>query len=138
MHGEVGQHVPVHGQIAHEHDVAGVKAHVSAHVQHFFHRNQAVVIEDIPIGRGHDPIRILAVRGAVGAYGQASFAIKKTRIAPRVGKLLQIDDFGQHLPGDHVLHIAQVVRVHGAVGPFGRGEPHMAEIGIKVVVQIIH
>ena len=96
------------------------------------------MIEDVTVGRGHDSIRVFTVQGAVGADGQAFFAVQKARIAPRVGKLLQIDDLGQHLPGDHVLHVAQVMRVHGAVGPLGRGEPYMAEIGIKVVVQIIH
>ena len=75
---------------------------------------------------------------AVGAYGQMPFAVDETRIAGRVGMLFKVDDLRQHLSGDHVLHIAQVARIHDVVGPFGRGEAHVAEIGIKVVMQIIH
>ena len=115
-----------------------MKTDVAAHVQQFFHRNKAVVIKGVAIGRGHYPIGIFRVERAVGAYGQMPIAVDEARIAGRIRMLFQVDDLRQHLTGDHVLHIAQVTRIHDVVVPFGRGKAHMAEIGIKVVMQIIH
>ncbi len=128
----------MNGHIADKINVASGKTDILPHIEQFFDCYLAIVIKNVALGIRKQKARISGINPGIRPLGKFRHFARKTLVIIRAG-FLKGNDFGQDLPGNNILGIAQAVNVRPVIvaQTAARLGPLIVKIGIEVMPKII-